>query len=108
MSVRGAIKYSYTVSDDRSCYKHPSVLIQLYKSVVRPHLENCSVVWNPHYTKDKVLLERVQHQFSRMFPELKKGLPYEERLSKLGLWFLEKRRDRADLIEIFKMIIVSK
>ena len=43
-----------------------AVLISLYKSLVRPYLENCSVIRSPHYTKDKVLLERVQH---RMFSE---------------------------------------
>ena len=38
-----------------------------------------------------------------MFPELK-DLPYSQRLDKLRLWSLEERRNRADLIEIFKMI----
>jgi len=84
-------------------FRTPTVLVSLYKSMVRPHLENCSVVWSPHYTKDKVLLERVQHRFTRMFDDLKE-LPYEDRLRKLGLWSLEERRNRADLIEIYKMI----
>jgi len=30
-------------------FKNPAVLISLYKSMVRPHLENCSVAWIPHY-----------------------------------------------------------
>ena len=84
-------------------FKNPAVLISLYKSLVRLHLENCSVIRSPHYTKDKVLLERVQHRFTRMFPELK-DLPYEQRLANLKLWSLEQRRNRADVIEIFKMI----
>ena len=84
-------------------FKNPPVLISLYKSMVRPHLENCSVAWSPHYVKDKALLERVQHRLTRMFPELKE-LPYSQRLAKLHLWSLEERRNRADLIEIFKMI----
>jgi len=46
-------------------FKNPAVLISLYKSMVRPHLENCSVAWSPHYVKDKALLERVQHRFTR-------------------------------------------
>jgi len=33
-----------------------------------------------------------------------KEFPYEVRLKKLGLWFLEDRRIRADLIEVFKVI----
>jgi len=84
-------------------FKDPAVLISLYKSMVRPHMENCSAAWNPHYVKDKALLERVQHRFTRMFPELK-DLPYSQRLAKLNLWSLEERRNRADLIEIFKII----
>jgi len=38
-----------------------------------------------------------------MFPDLRK-LPYEQRLSHLRLWILEERRNRADLIEVYKMI----
>ena len=48
-------------------YKSPTVLINLYKSLVRPHLDYCSTVWSPHYNKEKLLLERVQHRFTRLF-----------------------------------------
>jgi len=37
-----------------------------------------------------------------MVPKLKK-LSYEQRLEYLGLWTLEERRNRADLLEVFKM-----
>jgi len=78
-------------------YKNPTVLINLYKSLVRPHLEYCSVAENPHYTKDTTLLEQDQHRFTRLFPD-RRDLPYEERLKRLGLWSLEERRSTADLI----------
>jgi len=38
-----------------------------------------------------------------MFSDLK-SLPYEDRLRNLGLWTLEERRNRADLLEIFKLV----
>jgi len=53
--------------------------------------------------KDKELIERIQHRFTRMFPELRK-LPYLRRLDYLKLWTLEERRARADLIEVYKII----
>jgi len=37
-----------------------------------------------------------------MFPGLK-SLPYEERLDRLGIWTLEERRNRADLLQVFKL-----
>ena len=37
-----------------------------------------------------------------MIPDLRE-IPYEERLKKLRLWTMAERRNRADLIEVFKM-----
>jgi len=84
-------------------YKSKSVLLCLYKTLVRPHLEYCTQIWSPHYSRDKQLLEKVQHRFTRMVPGMK-VLPYKERLRQLGLWTIEERRNRADLIEMFKML----
>ena len=84
-------------------YKSKEVLLKLYKSLVRPHVEYCTPVWSPCYQKDKILIEKVQHRFTRMIPGFSK-LPYSERLKRLGLWSLEERRNRADLIEVFKIV----
>ena len=45
-------------------YKERRIMVRLYKSLVRPHLEYCVSAWSPHYLKDKELLERVQHRLS--------------------------------------------
>lgn len=84
-------------------YKSKDIMLKLYKSLVRPHLEYCTAAWSPHYVKDKELLERIQRRFTRMIPELK-GLSYSDRLKALKLWTLEERRIRADLIEVYKML----
>ena len=64
-------------------YKSKSVLLSLYKSLVRPYLEYCTPVWSPHYVKDKHMLEKVQHRFTRMVPGMKE-LPYKNRLKAAG------------------------
>ena len=78
-------------------------MLQLYKVLVRPHLEYCVQFWSPHLRKDILALERVQRRFTRLIPELK-GLAYEERLSRRGLYSLEFRRMREDLIETYKIM----
>ena len=83
-------------------YRSPDILTRLYKSLVRPHLKYCVWVWSPHYVKYRERLEKVQHRFTRMVPGLK-GLKYEERLKRLNLLTLEERRNRSELIELFKI-----
>ena len=79
------------------------ILLNLYKTlVVQPHLKYCSPAWSPHFEKDKQLLEKVQHRFTKQFPDLIK-LNYHDRLQRLRLWSLEERCNRADLLEVFKL-----
>ena len=82
--------------------RDPVIMTRLYKSLVRPHLEYCSVAWSPYYKKDKEQIERVQHRVTRLSASLRQ-IDYPERLKRLNLWSLEERRNRADLIELFKM-----
>jgi len=88
-------------------YKERWMMVNLYKSLVRPQLEFCVCVWSPHYQKDKELLERAQHRFTRKVEGFS-SLPYAQRLQRLGLWTLEERRYRCDLIEVFKCLTVTQ
>ncbi len=83
-------------------FKNKDVLLLLYNSFVRPHLEYAIQFWSPHHAKDITKLG-VQRWAIKMSPSLC-NKHYEERLSHLNLFSLEKRRLRGKLIECFKIL----
>jgi hypothetical protein len=83
------------------------VMISIYKTLIRPHLEYCVQLWNPIATHGSwgiiLELEAVQRRFTRLINEVG-TLPYSRRLEILNLTTLAERRVRGDLIEAFKAI----
>ena len=63
---------------------------------------SASAAWSPYTKKDCQVLEKVQRNATKTSHVLKK-LSYEERLTNLGLTTLEVRRERGDLIQLFKI-----
>ena len=64
-------------------YKNKNIILTLYKSLVRPHLEYAVSFWSPHYRGDIEKLERIQRRATKMVPELR-NRTYEESLRALG------------------------
>ena len=83
-------------------YREKNLIIPLYKSIVRPHLEYYIQAWRPHLKKDIDKLERVQRRATKLIPELR-ILSYEDRVQQCKLTTLETRRVRGDQIEVFKI-----
>ena len=96
MQSLGLIKRTFTHLTKES-------FLILYKSYIRPQLEYCVSIWNPYLARNIDKLERIQQRAIKLVPELAQ-LPYEVRLHHLNLFSLYCRRQRGDLIEVYKLI----
>ena len=74
-----------------------------YKSMVRSHIEYATQIWSSIYKTDKVMLENVQRRATCLV-KCVQNKSYQERLTFLGLPALEYRRERADMVQMFKIM----
>ena len=77
-------------------------MLLLYKTYVRTHVEYCSPLWSPHLQYDIIRVEAVQRTFTSKIRCLK-GSTYWERLMKLSLYSLQRRRERFAIIQMWKI-----
>ena len=60
-------------------------------------------MWCPVFKKDRVAIENEQRRATKLVSSIS-HLPYSERLCALGLPALEYRRERADVIQVYKVL----
>ena len=80
-----------------------NIILTLYNTLVLPYLKYCIQFWSLYYKENINKLERIQRKVPKLIPRLQNKL-YEERLKKLNLFSLSKRRLRGDLIEVFRIV----
>lgn len=83
--------------------RHKDVMLTLWKTMVRPHLDYCCQVWNPTLLSDKATLEQIQKSFVYKIRGFE-HLNYHERLKEFGLYSLERRRERYLIIYTWRII----
>jgi len=72
-------------------------ILPLHSALVRPYMQCCIQFWASQYKRGAVILERVQQRATKMTKGLD-HLSYEGRMRAVGLFSLEKRTLRGDLI----------
>ena len=80
----------------------PSTLLVLYKSLVRPVLEYCSILWDPSSKNTINSIESVQYLALKIVSKSWNS-DYESLLSQFKLQTLQYRWKKAKVIEIFKL-----
>ena len=82
---------------DRAC------MLTLWKALIRPKLDYCCQLWSPHKIGDIIKLEAVQRTFTSRIRGME-HLNYWERLEELGLYSLQRRRERYTIMYIWKIL----
>ena len=77
-------------------------LLSLYKTYVRSQLEYCSPLWSPQGIGEIQRLEAVQRSFTARIEGIE-NLDYWERIKHLGIYSLQRRRERYKILYIWKM-----
>ena len=88
-------------------YKDKSLIVPLYKAIVRSNLEYCIQAWSPYLRKDIDMLEKIQRRATKLIPGLR-DIRYEERLKECGLTTLETRRLRGTKYKCLRYLMVMK
>ena len=83
--------------------RKPEIMLTLLKSLVLPIIDYSSIVWNPHTQQDIASIEAVQRNYTSKLEGMS-DLTYYQRLKSLKLYSSERRRDRYNILYIFKII----
>ena len=83
--------------------RSPELMLTLWKSLVIPILDYCSQLWSPSKVGEIQQLEEIQRAFTRKIRSPAKK-DYWERLHKLQLYSLQRRRERYCIIYVWKML----
>ena len=78
------------------------VMLILHKTLIRPKLEYGCIVFNPHQISAIAKLEEVQRTITFKIENMN-NMNYWERLEALGLYSMQRRRERYICIQMFKI-----
>ncbi|MCP4494602.1 MAG: reverse transcriptase family protein, partial [Gammaproteobacteria bacterium] len=97
--ARRLASWALGVFRDRST----TVMMTIWKALIRCKLEYCCPLWHPHKLEDIKALEDVQRFFTRQIAGMQDA-DYWERLKRLKIQSLQRRRERYIIIHVWKLL----
>jgi len=104
--------FESTLNSDIVSYRIVSVLRALRSYI--PVILMLDIIWNTVckygiHTSKSILecMEKIQRRATKLVHDFNK-MPYEQRLKALGLYSLQRRRLRGDLIDTYKILTVKE
>ena len=79
-----------------------TTMLTLYNALVRSRLEYCCEIWSPHLNKDINYIENIQRSFTFKISGMKE-FNYWQRLKKLKLMSLQRRREKMIVSHVWKI-----
>ena len=83
--------------------RETTTMTTLFKSLVLSRLDYAPQLWSPHLLKSIYLIENVQRSFTK-YITCTKNKSYDERLKLLNLYSVQRRRDRNQIMYLWKII----
>ena len=83
--------------------REKSIMLTLFNSLIRSKLEYGCELWSPYLTKDINYIEQIQRSFTFRIENMQE-LNYWDRLSKLNISSLQRRREKIIIIHIWKIL----
>ena len=78
------------------------IMLTLFFSIIRTKLEFCCEIWSPFQIQDIVKIEQIQRSFTSRISGMK-TLNYWERLDKLQIQSLQRRREKIIIVHLWKI-----
>lgn len=92
----GVVSRTFSVIDQK-------IFPLIYNSYLRPHIDYCAQLWWPFMQGDLQSLEKLQRKATKKVLGLR-NVPYEDRLTILNMTSLSQRRQKYDMIEVYKIM----
>ena len=78
-------------------------MLTIFNSLIRPKLEYCCEIWHPHQIQEIRQIEQIQRMFTSRIAGMW-DFNYWERLQKLELLSLQRRREKIIILHVWKIL----